>query len=54
MGMINMSDMKSGMKVIFNSEPWVLLVVDFVKPGKGAAFYKIRVNNLITGNTLDK
>ncbi len=54
MGMINTSDMKNGMKVIFNNEPYALLNVDFVKPGKGAAFYKIRVNNLLTGNTLDK
>lgn len=54
MGTINTSDMKNGMKVIFNSEPWVLQNVDFVKPGKGAAFYKIRVQNLLTGNVLDK
>ena len=54
MGMINTSDLKNGLKVIFNGEPWVCLNVDFVKPGKGAAFYKIRVQNLLTGNTLDK
>ncbi len=54
MGLINTSDLKSGMRVIFNSEPWQCVNVDFVKPGKGAAFYKIRVTNLITGNTLDK
>lgn len=54
MGTINTSDMKNGMKVIFNNEPWVLLNVDFVKPGKGAAFYKIKVQNLLTGNVLDK
>ena len=54
MGSINTSDMKNGMKVLFNNEPWVLLNVDFVKPGKGAAFYKIKVSNLLTGNVLDK
>ena len=54
MGLINTSDLKNGLKVIFNGDPWVCLNVDFVKPGKGAAFYKIRVQNLLTGNTLDK
>jgi len=48
------SEMKNGMKVLFDGAPWVILNVDFVKPGKGAAFYKIRVTNLLTRNTLEK
>jgi elongation factor P len=54
MGVINTSDLKNGIKVIFDGAPWVVLNVDFVKPGKGAAFYKIRIQNLLTNNTLDK
>lgn len=54
MGQINTSELKNGLKVLFNSEPYVCQNVDFVKPGKGAAFYKIRVQNLLTGNVLDK
>ncbi len=54
MGQIATSDLKNGVKLIFDNAPWVCLNVDFVKPGKGAAFYKIRVQNLLTGNTQEK
>ncbi len=54
MGQINTSELKNGLKIMFGGEPYTCLNVDFVKPGKGAAFYKIRVQNLLTGNTLDK
>lgn len=54
MGMINTNEIKNGGKLLFNNEPYVTLNVDFVKPGKGAAFYKIRVQNLLTGNVLEK
>lgn len=54
MGMINTNEIKNGTKLLFNAEPYVCLKSDFVKPGKGAAFYKIKVQNLLTGNVLDK
>lgn len=54
MGVINTSELKNGLKVLFDNQPYVCQQVDFVKPGKGAAFYKIRVQNLLTGNVLDK
>lgn len=48
------SELKNGVKVIFDNAPYLVLHVDFVKPGKGQAFYKIRVQNMLTGNTLEK
>lgn len=54
MGTINTNEIKGGSKLLFNSEPYACINADFVKPGKGAAFYKIRVQNLLTGNVLDK
>ncbi len=54
MGMINTSQLKNGTKVIFDRQPYTCLSVDFVKPGKGTAFYKLKVQNLLTGNVLDK
>jgi elongation factor P len=54
MGMINTSELKNGLRLIFDRQPYNCLNVDFVKPGKGAAFYKIRVHNLITNNVLEK
>lgn len=48
------SELKNGIKVMFDNAPWLVLNVDFVKPGKGQAFYKIRVTNLLSGNTQEK
>lgn len=48
------SELKNGIKVLFDGAPWVVINVDFVKPGKGQAFYKVRVTNLLTRNTLEK
>jgi elongation factor P len=43
------SDFKKGSKILFNNEPYQ--VVDFmhVKPGKGGAFMRTKMKNLITG-----
>lgn len=54
MGSVNIGEVSKGSKLIFDNAPWQVLEVNFVKPGKGNAFYKLRVNNLITGNTLEK
>jgi elongation factor P len=48
------SELKNGVKVMFDGAPWLVINVDFVKPGKGQAFYKIRVSNLLTGNSQEK
>ncbi|TVR43681.1 MAG: elongation factor P [Planctomycetota bacterium] len=54
MAAINTSELKNGLRVLFDGQPYVCQHVDFVKPGKGAAFYKLRVMNLLTGNVLEK
>jgi elongation factor P len=51
---LNIGDLSKGAKLIFDNAPWLVLEVNFVKPGKGTAFYKLRVLNLLTGNTLEK
>jgi len=54
MGNMNVGDVTKGSKLIFENAPWTVLEVNFVKPGKGNAFYKLRVQNLLTRNTLEK
>ncbi len=54
MGTLNTNEIKQGVKLLFNDEPYNTITVDFVKPGKGAAFYKVKVQNLLTGNVLEK
>ena len=52
--MINVNDIKNGMTV--EEEGNIFQVVDFqhVKPGKGAAFVKMKLRNLRTGAIIEK
>lgn len=52
--MINVNDIKNGMTIIVDGN--IYQVVDFlhVKPGKGAAFMKVKLKNLRSGGTLEK
>jgi len=51
--MYQTSDFRKGLKIEFKEEPY--LIVDFlhVKPGKGGAFVRTKLKNLITGRVLD-
>ncbi len=54
MGTMNIGEVSKGTRLIFDNAPWLVTEVNFVKPGKGNAFYKLRVQNLVTHNTLEK
>lgn len=54
MAQLNTSDFRKGSKVVIDGEPYEMLLVDFVKPGKGQALYKCRMRNLIKGTLLDR
>ncbi len=54
MATYNTSDFKKGLKVQIDGEPYQMTDMQFVKPGKGNAFYKCRLKNLIRGTTLDR
>ena len=48
------SDFRKGLKVQLNGEPYNMVQMEFVKPGKGNAFYKCKMKNLIRGNVIDR
>ena len=48
------SDLKKGLKVQIDGEPYLLTEVNFVKPGKGNALYKCKLKNLIRNTVLDR
>ncbi|MDP8217439.1 MAG: elongation factor P [Candidatus Theseobacter exili] len=52
--MYSASDLRKGLKVEIEGEPWVVSDYDFCKPGKGQALYRCKLKNMITGNTMDK
>lgn len=47
--MIATSDFKKGAKILFNNEPYMVLRYQHVKPGKGGAFVRTKMKNMITG-----
>lgn len=54
MATYNTSDFRKGLKVQIDGEPYLMSDMQFVKPGKGNAFYKCKLKNLIRGTTLDR
>ncbi|QJC36065.1 elongation factor P [Enterobacteriaceae endosymbiont of Donacia cincticornis] len=54
--MINYSsnNFKIGMKFIFLNQPYIIEHSEFVKPGKGQAFVRLKMRNLITEKLIDK
>ena len=54
MGSYNTSEFKSGLKILLDGVPFVIVENEMVKPGKGQAFNRVRVRNLKTGRTVEK
>lgn len=53
--MISTSDFKKfSTKILRNNEPWVIVDFQHVKPGKGGAFVRTKMKNLITGRQLEE
>lgn len=52
--MIDTSSIRKNLKVQIDGDPWVVIDFQFVKPGKGQAFTRTRLKNMITGNVMDK
>jgi elongation factor P len=50
--MYSASDLKKGLKVEIDGQPYVITEFNFVKPGKGQAIYTCKMKNLISGSTL--
>lgn len=51
--MATTADFRNGMCLEFNDEPWLLVSFQHVKPGKGGAFVRTKLKNLLTGNVLE-
>ncbi len=48
------NEFKSGLKIILDGDPYNIVENEFVKPGKGQAFNRVRVRNLKTGRVVEK
>lgn len=47
--MIATSDFRKGAKILFREEPYMVIEYHHVKPGKGGAFVRTRMKNMLTG-----
>lgn len=48
------NEFKSGLKVMLEGDPCSIVENEFVKPGKGQAFNRVRLRNLKTGRVWDR
>lgn len=48
------SEFKKGLKVQIDGEPYLMVEMNFRKPGKGNALYECRLKNLVRGTTLSR
>ena len=54
MGTYNTSEFRKGLKVQIDGDPYLMIECNFVKPGKGNAFYKCKLRHLIRNTVLDR
>lgn len=52
--MYSASDLRKGLKVEIEGQPYVITEFTFMKPGKGQAIYTCKMKNMLTGSTLTK
>lgn len=48
------SEFKNGLKVMIDGDPCSFIECEFVKPGKGQAFTRVRIRNLRSGRVLER
>lgn len=48
------NEFKGGLKILLDGDPYTIVENEFVKPGKGQAFNRVRVKNLKTGRVVEK
>jgi elongation factor P len=48
------NEFRSGLKIMLDGDPCSIIENEFVKPGKGQAFSRVKIRNLKTGRVLDK
>lgn len=49
-----LNEIRNGMKLIIDGDPCIVVDNEFVKPGKGQAFNRLRYRNLKTGRVIER
>ncbi len=48
------NEFRGGLKVMLDGDPAIIIENEFVKPGKGQAFNRVKLKNLKTGKTIER
>ncbi|HYO97654.1 MAG TPA: elongation factor P, partial [Polyangiaceae bacterium] len=48
------SDIRKGLKLLMDGQPYVVVEFQFVKPGKGQAFTRTKMRNMLTGSVIER
>jgi elongation factor P len=54
MAQISTADVRGGAKVEVDKQPYTIVSNEFVKPGKGQSFNRIRLKHLLTGRVVER
>ncbi len=52
--MIESSDLRKGVKIEIDGDPYIVVQFEFSKPGKGQSLYKCKLKNMVTGAQFDR
>ena len=52
--MYSTADFRTGMKIELEGKPFTIIGFQHVKPGKGGAFVRTKIKNMLTGQVLEK
>jgi elongation factor P len=54
MAVFSTNEFRSGLKVMLDNDPCAIIENEFVKPGKGQAFNRVKIRNLKTGRVIER
>lgn len=48
------SDIRKGLKIMVDGQPYIVVDFQFVKPGKGQAFTRTKMKNMLSGGNIER
>ena len=52
--MYTASDLRKGLRIKIDNDPYIVTEFNFVKPGKGQALYRCKLKNMVNGNQFER
>jgi elongation factor P len=52
--MYTAADLRKGLKITLDNDPYIVIAFEFSKPGKGQALYRTKMRNMVNGTIIDR